>query len=169
MKFFVKTAETQHKIEVERRDDQWWARVDGEEPKRAEIRAVDKDGLYSLLLDNRSYEVLVKKIDGGYRVAVGGTRFDLQLEDEKTRLLQKWMKQDEKQAGGYEVRAPMPGLIVKVNVSVGQRVKEGDSLAIIEAMKMENELRATADGTVQKILKKENDSVEKEAVLMVIG
>ena len=62
----------------------------------------------------------------------------------------------------------MPGLIVKFNVEEGQAVKVGDSLVIIEAMKMENEIRSKTAGTVKKVLKAARDSVDKDALLLVI-
>ncbi|HBT39893.1 MAG: Biotin/lipoyl attachment domain-containing protein [Thermotoga sp. 50_1627] len=72
-------------------------------------------------------------------------------------------------AGGLEVKAPMSGLIVRVNVSEGQQVKRGQTLLVLEAMKMENDIISEHDGTVLKVLVKEGDSVETEQTLLVIG
>jgi len=69
---------------------------------------------------------------------------------------------------GYEVKAPLPGVINEINVKEGQSVKAGDKLVIIEAMKMENEIPAENDGVVEKILVKRGDSVEGDQTLMII-
>ena len=66
---------------------------------------------------------------------------------------------------GAEVKAPMPGTILSVNVSVGDTVTQGDVLAILEAMKMENEVIAPADGVIGEILVNANDSVQSDQVL----
>ena len=66
---------------------------------------------------------------------------------------------------GAEVKAPMPGTILSVNVSLGETVTQGDILAILEAMKMENEIIAPADGVIGEILVGVNDSVQSDQVL----
>ena len=72
-------------------------------------------------------------------------------------------------AAGTSVNAPMPGNILKVNVSVGQAVKEGEILVILEAMKMENEIMAPKAGTVKQVLVSKGSSVSTDAPLVVIG
>ena len=71
--------------------------------------------------------------------------------------------------GGEAVNAPMPGTILKVNVTVGQAVKEGDVLCILEAMKMENEIMAPKAGTITQVLTSKGSSVDTGAPLIVIG
>ena len=70
---------------------------------------------------------------------------------------------------GEAVTAPMPGTILKVNVTQGQAVKEGDILCVLEAMKMENEIMAPKDGTVTQVVTSKGSSVDTGAVLVVIG
>lgn len=70
---------------------------------------------------------------------------------------------------GTQIKSPMPGTILKVNASQGQKVNEGDVLFILEAMKMENEIVASASGTVSQILVTKGQTVETDAVLVVIG
>lgn len=70
---------------------------------------------------------------------------------------------------GTQIKSPMPGAILKVNASQGQKVNEGDVLFILEAMKMENEIVASASGTVSQVLVTKGQTVETDAVLAVIG
>lgn len=69
---------------------------------------------------------------------------------------------------GAEVKAPMPGTILSVKVSAGQSVAQGDVLAILEAMKMENEIIAPTDGVISEIMVNANDSVQADQVLFVL-
>lgn len=69
---------------------------------------------------------------------------------------------------GTEVKAPMAGTIVNVQVSAGDEIQEGDVLGILEAMKMENEIIAPADGVVQEILVNANDSVQSDQILFIL-
>ena len=71
--------------------------------------------------------------------------------------------------GGDNVTAPMPGNILKVNVTAGQAVKEGDVLGILEAMKMENEIMATKAGTVAQVLVTKGATVNTDDVLVVLN
>ena len=72
-------------------------------------------------------------------------------------------------SGGESVKAPMPGNILKVNVSVGQTVKEGDVLVVLEAMKMENEIMASRAGTVAQVVVSKGSSVDTGATLVVLA
>ena len=70
---------------------------------------------------------------------------------------------------GTPVKAPLPGVVTKINVSVGQQVKKGENVLVLEAMKMENNITAEADGTVSGIAVKAGDSVLEGAVLLTIA
>lgn len=72
-------------------------------------------------------------------------------------------------ADGFKVLAPMPGTILAMNVAVGQAVKTGEILLVLEAMKMENEITAPSDGIVKQILVQKGSTVDTDAALVVIG
>ena len=112
-----------------------------------------------------------------YRVTVNGTAYEIELEEIKAGE-QKAAAAPAPAAtpapaaavsGGEQVTAPMPGNILDVKVKVGDSVKKGDVLIILEAMKMENEIMAGADGKIASVNVNKGDSVETGATLCVIG
>jgi len=126
-------------------------------------------GVFSLLLDNQSYQLEIQKNNNGYVVRIAGIEYVVELEDEKAQLLKKLIQLPTIVDGHIEVKAPMPGLVVKVEVAPGDEIKVGSGLVILEAMKMENEIRSTVKGKVISVLVKEGEAVEKNAILIRIG
>ena len=141
--------------------------LNGRERKASLIRLNDHSS-FLLLIDNHSHQITIEEKDKEYVVRVSNRIFPVELENERARRLKNLIKTDNLINKQREIKAPMPGLIVKVNVQEGQEIKKGDGLAIIEAMKMENEIRAVADGRIKKIFKFEKESVEKGQVLMLL-
>ena len=88
---------------------------------------------------------------GSYALWMDGWRFDVEALDERTRAIRELSEADRGPTGPAPVVAPMPGLIVRVQVAVGDRVEAGQGVVVMEAMKMENELRAPAAGTVRVV------------------
>jgi biotin carboxyl carrier protein len=119
--------------------------------------------VWSVVVDGRAHEVAFVGAD---RVLVDGDEIGLAIEDERAALARR--------AGGHssdarqEIRAPMPGLLKRIHVAVGTAVNEGDALVTLEAMKMENELRAGHAGTVTQVAAGEGTKVEGGALLIVI-
>jgi biotin carboxyl carrier protein len=87
--------------------------------------------------------------------------------DERTRTIREMVGGTELESA-KSISAPMPGLVLKIQVEEGQKVQAGQGVVVVEAMKMENELKASADGVVTKIEVSEGDTVDKGAVLVVI-
>lgn len=124
---------------------------------------------FTVLLHNDSIDVYVLKFDAQAKSAtlmVNGKKCTLSASDEMDVLLKK-LGMD---VGGAkkmkELNAPMPGLVVKIEVEPGQAIKKGQPVVILEAMKMENILKATADAEVQSIEVKTGQAVEKNQVLI---
>ena len=103
---------------------------------------------------------------GRYVLWMDGWRFEVEALDERTRAIQELSAAAAGPAGPAPVIAPMPGLIVRVQVAVGDRVRAGQGIVVMEAMKMENELRAPADGVVRAIAAAPGTAVEKGTVLV---
>lgn len=106
---------------------------------------------------------------GRYALWIDGWRFDVEALDERARAIQDLAAAAVRSLGPVPVVAPMPGLIVRIDVSVGDRVAAGQGVVVMEAMKMENELRAPAAGIVRAIRAEAGAAVEKGAVLIEFG
>ena len=98
-----------------------------------------------------------------------GERVELTVVDERTAYIRSLAGGGKSGAGGGTIKAPMPGMVVKVLVESGQVVQAGTGLVVLEAMKMENELKAAAPGVVAEILASAGQVVEKGQVLVVLN
>ena len=103
---------------------------------------------------------------GSYALWIDGWRFDVEALDERTRTIRDFSAAAAVAAGPAPVVAPMPGLVVRVDVAVGDRVDAGQGVVVLEAMKMENELRAGASGVVRAVHAAPGTAVEKGTVLV---
>ncbi len=134
-----------------------------------DLRAIDDDGLYSLLLDAHSYEVLVEEGDGEYRVLINGVLYYAQVADERAKRLAEAASAFTPTSGEVNIKSPMPGLIVSVPVAEGERVQKGQVVVVLESMKMENELKAPREGVVSAIKVQPRQAVEQNQVLIVLS
>jgi biotin carboxyl carrier protein len=162
MRYFVRVA-----------NEEWEVVVEGE---RVSVngRAVD-----AALLDGPSGEARALALDGGTHALVAGPRGDegrvlhidgrrhrVQAETERERRVREMRGLGSEARGPRPLKAPMPGLVVKVDVAAGDSVTEGQGLVIVEAMKMENELLAEVDGVVSRVRVEAGQAVEKDQVLL---
>lgn len=106
---------------------------------------------------------------GAWHLDVDGARVEAEALDERMRAIKDLTAATAKASGPAPLVAPMPGLVVRIAVAVGDTVAAGQGLAVIEAMKMENELRAAAAGVVTAIRVSAGQAVEKGAVLIDLG
>jgi biotin carboxyl carrier protein len=125
--------------------------------------------IYSMLIEGRSYEVFATFEDGTWRILVDGERHEVEVEDERTKRLKGLAGPDKKLVGDIQIKAPMPGLVVKVPIEVGQTVEANQPLVILEAMKMENELRAPRAGIIKDIRIKPQQTVQLQEILLILG
>ena len=124
------------------------------------------EGIWSILVEDASHIVDVSEEDGVSLVEVDGESYSIRVEEETRYIIRT--RGGKVGAGGQVLRAPMPGKVVLVEVEVGQVVAAGDGLLVLEAMKMENEFRATAAGTVVEIRVEAGQAVNLGDVLVVI-
>jgi biotin carboxyl carrier protein len=122
---------------------------------------------YSLIVDNRSFEIEVDHAEDEYRVLVDGRSYHVHLVDEKRVRVGDDQSHSQIQ-GRQRVSVPMPGKIISVLVSEGDVVEKGQGPVIVEAMKMENEVRSPIAATVKEIKVKAGDTVEGGAALVII-
>lgn len=134
----------------------------------AELARVPGTPIHHLLADGRSYELAASpgEAKGHWVLHMNGYRFAAEVVDERTRAIRALTGAGRAAQGPKPIRAPMPGLIVRVEVEPGQAVAAGQGVVIIEAMKMENELKAAADAVVSRVLVEQGQAVEKGAVLV---
>ena len=154
-----------HQFSVTREDGQWLL---NDQPADWNLITAS-NGLLSVLHNGKSYTALVEKIDKAAKeitLSINGQAYKVAIQ-EPIDLLLKSMGLDLKAMQKVEpVKAPMPGMILKVLVEPGQQINKGDGLLILEAMKMENVLKATGSATVKHIRVTERTAVEKGAVLI---
>jgi biotin carboxyl carrier protein len=132
------------------------------------LKAIDGQ-LYSLLLGNRSHEVFVERSQGIYYVLIAGDRYAVDVEDAHLKHVKVVGSQAHETHGTTVVLAPMPGLVMRVLVTPGEAVLEGQGVVILEAMKMENEIRAPRTGVVQTVHVVGGKAVNQGDALLVVG
>ncbi len=139
------------------------------QPLSLDLARIDEHRLH-LLLDNRSYTVeLLSKEDKNLRVLVNGQGFELQLRNELDLMLEKLGLNQLAESKVNEVKAPMPGLVLRLIAGPGQEVKKGDPLLVLESMKMENVIKSPGAGIVDKVLVSAGNAVEKGQTLLRFG
>ena len=163
MKYFVTIEDREYEIEV----DGSTMSVDGVLIS-AELASLPGTDRRHLRMDDRSVSLFGRLRPDGWLVELEGRGFEVRVEDERARHIRDLASAAAPLETRREVRAPMPGLIVKVEVEVGQEVEQGDGLIVMEAMKMENELRADADATVREVLVEPGQTVNRDDLLVVL-
>jgi biotin carboxyl carrier protein len=163
MRYFVTIADRTIEVELRGQD----VIVDGDVVS-AELQQVAGTLLRRLSLDGQSYRVVAMpgEARGAWDLQLGGERVPVEVVDERTRAIRAMTAHSSGPQGPKPVRAPMPGMVVRVEVEAGQHVRAGQGVVIIEAMKMENELKADAAGVVSKVLVNAGTAVEKGAMLI---
>jgi len=137
-------------------------------PSELNFQALRQHLSYSLLLEGKSYEISIYQDNGFWEVLLRGKQFSVHVEDERERRLRMAAGLSSKEEGKIIIQAPMPGLVIDIQVKEGQEVAEGDVLVILESMKMQNELNAPRAGRITRIQAKMNEHVERKQVLLVL-
>jgi len=144
--------------------------VDGR-PVEASLAHGDGSPLRGLLIDGRSHRVVAERLaEGSWALDLGGTRIDASVMDGRTKAIRDAVGAGRSETvGPRPIVAPMPGMVVKVEVVEGDVVEAGQGVVIVEAMKMENELRAEGVGVVTRVHATRGQAVEKGQVLVELA
>ncbi len=161
MAYIVTVDDKKFKVAVEKQGKEFKVKLDDKE-FLVEIME-NKAGLLNLIINNKSYTVFLED----EKISVGGEEYNIEIIDEKIKDLIKSGKGfDHKKE--VVIKAPMPGLIVEVEVNPGDKVKPGQGLIIVEAMKMQNEMKTPKDGVVKQINVKKGQTVNSGDTLIII-
>lgn len=126
---------------------------------------------HHILYNGQSYRIRVIEVNAEEKkitIRVNGRDYNLEVKDRFDLLLNQLGMSNLNNAKVNDIKAPMPGLVLKVNVAEGQQITKGDAVLVLEAMKMENVLKAPADATVKAIKVQQGNAVEKGQVLVVL-
>ena len=167
MKYLIEVAGRQLEVDVSQQTHSEAIVEIAGKRKSVELKRVGQN--YVLLLDGRVVDLGISGNDGQYKLQLSGQEYEVRVERALLQKYKQFLKQAQSAAhSGDQIVAPMPGLVLKVEAQPGQHVKVGEKLVIIDAMKMENEIRAPHDGVVEKVVVQEKQQVEKGALLCSI-
>jgi biotin carboxyl carrier protein len=137
----------------------------GDSAERSAHVETPEPGVYSVLMDGRSYDACVEETPAGLVVSIDGFRFEIEARDPR-----RWYRKSAGPGGeGIQtIASPMPGKVVRVLVAPGDSVEAGQGIAVVEAMKMQNEMKASRAGKVLSVPAKEGATVAAGEVLATI-
>lgn len=164
MKYIVDIAGKRVEVTVE--GDQ--VSVNGGAPGTARVSELEGTPVRLVTIGDAVHRVMSRRDGqrGSYSLRIDGRRFSVDALDERTRAIRDMSAAAAGPAGPQPVKAPMPGLMVRINVKSGDEVAAGQAVAVMEAMKMENELRAPTAGRVKAVHAAVGQAVEKGALLV---
>jgi biotin carboxyl carrier protein len=152
-----------YRLELERADTRWSCRLDGREMEVDAVLA--RPDVLSLRIGNQAYEVKCERVGSDLHLWVGSRRFAAEVRDPRSLRNRSRAVDDH---GPRKLIAPMPGKIVRVMVSPGDAVEAGAGVLVVEAMKMQNEIKSPKKGTIQRILVIQGAAVNAGDVLAIV-
>jgi biotin carboxyl carrier protein len=167
VRYYAKVGDKEYECTLEAANGRFFVVVEGQRYS-ADLRHIPSSHAYSLLLDGKSYEFTLHEADGEIELSGGAGLFHVQVEDARTHAARAKTAGVREIGGVHTVRAVMPGIVREVRVQPGGVVAKGDPLLILEAMKMQNEIRADHAGTVKCVHVAAEETVDKGAKLVDI-
>jgi biotin carboxyl carrier protein len=154
-----------HHVEVHRGEKLWSCKVDGQEMEvDAALTARD---VLSVLIGGKAYEIKRERsLQGEIHMVIGSARYAVDVQDPRSLRTRRAVGGGE--VGPQKIKAAMPGKIVRIMVVEGEEVKAGQGVIVMEAMKMQNEMKSPKDGKVQKLLAAEGSTVNAGDTLAII-
>jgi biotin carboxyl carrier protein len=154
-----------YRLELERGEKSWRCRLDGRE---VEMDAVlTRPDVLSVIIGGKAYEIKREKTAVDLHLWVGPVRYAAEVRDPRSLRSRKAAGADD--AGPKKLIAPMPGKVVRLLVAEKDKVEAGQGIMVVEAMKMQNEIKSPKKGTVEKIVVMEGASVNPADVLAIIA
>ena len=146
------------------------ASIDGKHCGKSQVSLHHVHGdKYMVSLDDQNTSVFLNRVPDGYKAVLQGHEFVAQVEEARIFHLKREMAASRERSEPAEIVAPMPGLVLAVEVEEGQEVAEGEGVVVVESMKMENEIKATMGGMVEKVMVETGQIVDKgEALVRVV-
>lgn len=132
----------------------------------ADVQDLVDQGRFLVRLDGRTAVGFAARVAGAWEIQLEGRHYRILVDDERRHHIRQLAAETGQASGPAELRAPMPGLIVRVPAEEGADVRAGDSLVVMEAMKMENELRAEGDAVIARVHVREGETVDRDDLLV---
>lgn len=151
-------------INIKEENGHYVVTIDDGKPIHADLIKTNRE--YNLLINGRSFRVALATSNKKFEIQLDGNLFELELVSDLQKARRKL--HGEELTGAGTIVAKMPGKIIKILAKVGDEVHDGQSIIIMEAMKMENELKSLAKGTIKEIRVKEGDSVDAGTLLVIM-
>ena len=164
MRYDIRLAGRTYRLQLRRSENHWECSLDGREISMQAV-SVSPDTL-SVFRDGKSFEVKREPTGGGQSVFVRGTRYEVSIQDPRSWRGRKRASPDD--AGPQRLTAAMPGKVVRVLAHEGDMIHLGQGIAVVEAMKMQNELRSPREGVLKKLLAREGMNVTAGEVLAIV-
>jgi acetyl/propionyl-CoA carboxylase alpha subunit len=164
MIYDVSIEDTKYRLELNRTPTGWTCGLNGR-PVQLDA-ALIRPGVLSLLIESRVYEVKREKVGSEIHLWVGSQRYAVELRD--LRSLRNLKDGARRQQGSSKLIAPMPGKVVRLLVNEKDKVEAGQGVVVVEAMKMQNEIKSPKKGIVQRLTAAEGSSVNAGDVLAIV-
>jgi len=152
-----------YRLDLTQSDNAWSCRLDGNAVKVDAVLA--RPNVLSLFIGNKAYEVKCERVGSDVHIWVGSRRFAAEVRDPRSLRSRIRVADDQ---GPKKLNAPMPGKVVRVLLKQGDQVEAGAGVLVVEAMKMQNEVKSPKKGTIQKILVSEGAAVNAGDVLAIV-
>lgn len=169
-KYLMRLGDTVREVEVEEGPKGLRVRVNNRW-HTINLQQIGYTGLFSLILDNRPHEFFAEERSGGFDIVIGSRAYSVLLEGRERRAPApaKALAAEPSEAADWLVLSPMMGIVREIYISMGDTVKVGDILMVIEAMKMNNDLKARRSGRVQRVYVSPGERVEQGRALLLLA
>jgi len=167
MRYYARLEETEYECTLEEEDGVTFVTIEGKR-YRADLNHIARTQAFSLLLDGASFEFTVNEQEEDIELSGGAGHFHISVEDARTHAARAKTAGARVASGPRTVKAQMPGIVRELKVAVGDNIEKGEPLLILEAMKMQNDIRSDRAGVIKALHIAAGDTVDKGAKLVDI-